>query len=409
MGSSRLLFVFPVWILLTVYFYQSLKVVTTDLSSGWQSAISYFYWIWEIVLMGLVVYLVWIAPRDLLAPKVIFVIIGLVLLSIIPKLLVLPFLLFEDLARLGERLWTWNSGNPYPPRRAFINQFIVALAAVPFGAILYGMVGGKYNYRVHRKTLSFKDLPESFDGFTITQLSDIHAGSFDSREGVKKGIDLANEQNSDLLVFTGDMVNDRAAELEDWKELIGELRAPLGKFSILGNHDYGDYAEWKTAQEKKENLERLKQVQKEMGFRLLLDESVQLRRGEDFINLAGIQNWGARGFAQYGNLGKAMASVQKDSFTVLLSHDPSHWEAQVLKHEKHIHLTLSGHTHGMQFGVEIPGIRWSPVQYVYKQWAGIYRKAGRYLNVNRGFGFIGFSGRVGIMPEITVITLRKAK
>ncbi|MEH6308755.1 metallophosphoesterase [Olivibacter sp. CPCC 100613] len=339
-------------------------------------------------------------------PKYIFILVGLVLLTLIPKLLALPFLLLEDVSRLGSYAWNFKNNVPYPERRKFIGQIILGISSIPFLAIIYGMSKGKYQYKVHHHTLFFDDLPDAFNDFTITQLSDIHCGSFTDHASVKRGVELANEQQSDLLVFTGDLVNNESIELDEWQSLFARLNAPFGVYSILGNHDYGDYTEWPSPEAKTANLNRLKTMQKEMGFRLLLDEHVKLEKNGQFINLVGVQNWG-KNFARYGNLEKAMSTVDKDSFTVLLSHDPTHWEAEILPHVRPVHLTLAGHTHGMQFGIEIPGFRWSAVKYIYNQWAGLYNKGAQYINVNRGFGFIGFSGRVGIWPEISVITLKK--
>ena len=288
-----------------------------------------------------------------------------------------------------------------------MSMLALGVAAVPFTGIIYGVAKGRYQYTVRRIKLAFPDLPDAFNGFTITQLSDIHSGSFDNKAAVAYGVDLANRQHSDLFVFTGDLVNNEAAEMDPWIDTFSNLKAPMGQFSILGNHDYGDYIQWPDARTKAENLESLKAVHKKIGFRLLLNERITLEKDGQRINLIGVENWGKGGFAKYGDLQKAAAGLQKDSFNILLSHDPSHWEAEVLPHPEKIHLTLSGHTHGMQFGVELPGFRWSPIKYVYPQWAGVYERAGRYLYVNRGFGFLGFPGRVGILPEITVITLVK--
>jgi len=273
--------------------------------------------------------------------------------------------------------------------------------------VLYGIIKGKYDFTIHRITLPFKDLPEAFDGFTITQVSDIHVGSFTNHHAVLKGVEMANLQKSDILFFTGDLVNNRADEMEGWMDTFSRLQAPMGKYSILGNHDYGDYSEWPSPEAKAANMERLKQTHADLGFRLLLNENLVLKKGEQFISLVGVENWGKR-FSQYGDLHKAMENVPAENFKILLSHDPTHWEAQVLEHPSHIHLTLSGHTHGTQFGIEIPGFRWAPAQYVYHQWAGAYHQQDKWIYVNRGFGFIGFPGRVGIFPEITVITLKKA-
>ncbi|MES1159809.1 MAG: metallophosphoesterase, partial [Bacteroidota bacterium] len=265
---------------------------------------------------------------------------------------------------------------------------------------------GKYDYKVHRQTLYFDDLPAAFDGFTITQLSDIHSGSFDNTAAVRRGIELARAQKSDLFVFTGDLVNNAAWEIEPYIPDFSQLRAPFGQFSILGNHDYGDYIEWSSETEKAANLDKLKQHHAALGYRLLLDENVVLEKGEQKISLIGVQNWG-KGFIQTGDLDKALQGVDNNAFKILLSHDPTHWEEKVRHHETTIHLTLAGHTHGAQFGVESDKLRWSPVQYRYVDWAGLANEKNRYLYVNRGFGFLAFSGRLGIWPEITVLTLKK--
>ena len=294
----------------------------------------------------------------------------------------------------------------FPARRRFISEIAVLVAAVPLSSFLYGMFKGKYDYKLHRETLYFDDLPEAFDGFTITQISDIHSGSFDNKDAVQRGIDLAKAQKSDLYVFTGDLVNNAAWEIEPYIEMFRDIKAPFGQFSILGNHDYGDYIQWNSEQEKAANLEKLKDQHKKLEYRLLLDENVQLEKNGQKISLIGVQNWG-RGFIQMGDLDKALQGVDKDTFKILLSHDPTHWEEKVRFHPTKIHLTLAGHTHGAQFGVETAGLRWSPVKYVYLDWAGPAEQNGRHLYVNRGFGFLAFSGRVGIWPEITVITLKK--
>jgi predicted MPP superfamily phosphohydrolase len=294
----------------------------------------------------------------------------------------------------------------FPARRKFISEIAILVAAVPFSSFFYAMLKGKYDFKVHRKTIYYDDLPDAFDGFTITQVSDIHSGSFDNTEAVQRGIDLAKAQKSDLFVFTGDLVNNAAWEIEPYIERFGQLKAPYGQFSILGNHDYGDYIEWDSEAEKAANLDKLKGHHKELGYRLLLDENVVIEKGGQKISLIGVQNWG-KGFIQIGDLDKALKGVDKDAFKILLSHDPTHWEEKVRFNPTTVHLTLSGHTHGAQFGVEIPGFRWSPVQYRYLDWAGLVNEKNRYLYVNRGFGFLAFSGRLGIWPEITVITLKK--
>ncbi len=404
---SRVIVIVGIWLLVDVYFFQAVKRVSNN---PWVDAT---YWLIDVVLaVGILYYVLSGKLNAPTFPKGFMLLLGLTFLTIVPKLLALPVLLLEDVERILETGYNWFSNNSseqsfYPDRRKFISQLALGLAAIPFTGMLYGMVWGKYNYKVQRLVLKFKDLPEAFNGFTITQLSDIHAGSFDNREAVQRGIDLANQQGSDLMLFTGDFVNNSATELHNWKSLFSTLKAPFGKYSILGNHDYGDYGRWPSPKAKADNLDQLKGIQQEMGFRLLLDEHVNIEKDGESLSLIGVENWGAGGFQKYGNLEKALDGVEDHRFKILMTHDPSHWEAQVIPHAKKIHLTLSGHTHGMQFGIETPAFRWSPSEYFYKQWAGLYNQAEQYINVNRGFGFHGFPGRVGIMPEITVITLVK--
>ncbi|EAS20413.1 putative integral membrane phosphoesterase, calcineurin-like family [Flavobacteria bacterium BBFL7] len=301
-----------------------------------------------------------------------------------------------------------------PSRREFISKVGLGLAALPFGAILYGAWKGKYNYQVREYELSFNDLPQAFDGYKVTQISDIHVGSFDDREEVEYAIDLVNKQNSDAIFFTGDLVNNISTEMHGWESIFGKLSARDGVYSVLGNHDYGDYYGWEGSREevvalKKANMEQLYGIQKQMGWRLLRDENIAIKRGADSLNIVGVENIGNGRFPKYGDLNKASVGLKKSDFKILLSHDPSHWEDDVKSNDLNYHLTLSGHTHGMQFGIEIPGfIKLSPAWFVYKKWAGIYKEFGRFINVNRGFGFLGYSGRAGIWPEITVITLKKS-
>lgn len=330
------------------------------------------------------------------------------LMLFVSEILFLLVLLLDDAYRLFVGTFHLVSEQQFlaPPR----SLVWVSIGIVIFGfsiiTFLYGMLKGKYAYRVIKHELYFKDLPKTFDGFTITQISDIHAGSFTNAKEVQKGIDMINAQKSDLFVFTGDLVNNKAEEIRPWIGHFSQIKAKFGQFSILGNHDYGDYVKWDNDLIKRGNLQQLKKYHEELGFRLLLDEHVELEKDGEKIILVGIENWGL-GFGERGDLQKALENTSKEEFKILLSHDPSHWEAQVKQNSSKIHLTLSGHTHGMQFGIEAFGIKWSPVKLRYKHWAGIKKENGRVLNVNRGFGFIGFSGRVGIWPEITVIALKK--
>lgn len=295
-----------------------------------------------------------------------------------------------------------------PARSLYSILFALLIFGLIIALFIHGMWRGKYAYRVIRHNLSFDSLPAAFDGFRIVQISDVHAGSFTRPKAVQRGIDLIKQQQADLFVFTGDLVNNRAEEMAPWLSLFSQIRAPYGQFSVLGNHDYGDYVSWPSEAAKQQNLEQLKQYHADIGYRLLLDEHTLIRREGAELVLAGVENWGL-GFGERGDLKKALAGAPPEAFKVLLSHDPSHWESEVKHYPSPVQLTLSGHTHGMQFGLETFGIKWSPVKYRYPHWAGLKETMGRVLNINRGFGFLGFSGRVGIWPEITVITLKANK
>lgn len=340
---------------------------------------------------------------------------GLFLLIYLPKIIITLMMFGEDIFRsiigsINYFVENDNKVNFLPSRRKFVSQVSLGLAAVPFLSLIYGMTIGKYNYKVIKQRIFFPDLPDAFDGFTITQISDVHSGSFDNPEKINYAIDLVNEQQSDLLLFTGDIVNAKADEMYPWIDTFNRLTKPeFGKFSILGNHDYGAYLDWKSEEEKAKNFVAIKDLHHQIDFKLLLNENVKIQKGDDSIALIGVENWGEH-FGKIGDLNKASEDVLDEDFKILMSHDPSHWEEEVKHHKKNIQLTLSGHTHGMQFGIEIPGwFKWSLAQYMYKQWAGLYEEFGRYVYVNRGFGFHAYPGRVGIMPEITVIELKKGK
>ncbi len=291
------------------------------------------------------------------------------------------------------------------PRSAFLNWLGLGVSSTLFFSILYGF-GNKYKYQLVHKKVTIKNLPAAFKGFKIVHISDIHSGSLKEALAVQKGIDLIQKQNPDLILFTGDLVNDRATEMKEWTAIFGQLSAPKGVFSTLGNHDYGDYVQWPTLQAKEANLQALKEVHASMGWKLLMNEHVSIEHAGAQIKLVGIENWGAKArFPKYGQMDKAMLGVDPKEVIILMSHDPSHWEAQVISEYPQVDLMLSGHTHGMQFGLENPYFKWSPVQWVYKQWAGLYEQGNQKLYVNRGFGFLGYPGRVGILPEITLLEL----
>lgn len=328
----------------------------------------------------------------------------------ITLLVVSSTLFLEDIQRLIVSLFRKkNIHTPkFPTRRKFVSFLALSLAFIPFVSVVYGVTQGKYNYKVWKYTLYYEDLPEAFDGYRITQISDIHSGSFDNKKKIQHGINLINQQGSDAIMITGDIVNNLATELLPWKDVLKQLKAKDGVFSVLGNHDYGDYSTWGSPEEKTKNLELLKQIQKEMGFDLILNGHRYIEKDGQKIAIIGVENWGYGRFSKYGDLDKALEGVANEDFKILLSHDPTHWEYEVLPEGKNIQLTLSGHTHGMQVGIEIEGlVKWSPSEWNYKYWGGMYEEDGKNLNVNRGFGYHAFPGRVGIWPEITVIELRK--
>lgn len=335
------------------------------------------------------------------------------ILLLVPKLVVTLFMFGEDISRFLAGIYHYftqagtnkYSGEFIASRRKFISQIALGAAAIPFAAVIHGALKGKYNFKVIAHTLYFDDLPKAFDGFKIAHISDIHAGSLDNKEKVEYAIDLINQQKTDVILFTGDLINTKATEMDPWIDTFLKLKkTEFGKYSVLGNHDYGEYVEWPSKAAKDNNFEASKAIHEKIDFKLLLNENVYLEKGNDKIALIGVENWG-HNFKQAGDLTQASSSTSKEDFKILLSHDTSHWEREVKSHEHNYQLTLSGHTHGLQFGIEIPNrFKWSPAQFIYKQWAGIYEEFGRYINVNRGFGFHGYSARVGIWPEITVLT-----
>ena len=341
------------------------------------------------------------------------IVLAIALMVYIPKILLAMIMMTEDVFRVGKGSVTYlakkKRDQPFiASRRKFVSQLGLGLAAIPFLSVLYGIFEGKYNFKVIKQPIYFPDLPDEFDGFKITQISDIHSGSFDNPEKINYAIDLINEQNSDMILFTGDIVNTHAKEMIPWIETFKRIKKHnYGKFSVLGNHDYGEYVSWPTPEDKETNFQAIKNLYGQIDFELLLNDHTIIEKGAQKIALIGVENWG-HNFKKSGDINKASNGLSNNDFKILMSHDPSHWDYEVQHHEKNFHLTLSGHTHGMQFGIEIPGyFKWSLAQYVYKQWAGLYENKGRYVYVNRGFGFHAYSGRVGIMPEITVIELKK--
>ena len=394
--------------LIDFYAYQAVK---TTFRNKW---VNIAYLVLSLVVLGNLVYQMLTFDRGTDSTSSLNLTFGLMVTIYVPKMIMMLLMFGEDVFRVPQAMYRYFStgggaenGSYMPSRRTFISQLTLGIAAIPFASFLYGIFKGKYNFKVLNYTLYYEDLPEAFDGYRVTQISDIHSGSFDNKEKIEYAIDLINQQESDAIVFTGDMVNNAASEMRPWKSVFSKLKAKDGLYSVLGNHDYGDYMDWGTKEAKAANLQELKDIQKEIGFDLLLDDSRFIERGDQRIAIVGVENWG-KGFKQKGDLKRASKHIDADDFKILLSHDPTHWQERVIDDEYHYHLTLSGHTHGMQFGIEIPGwIKWSPVKWRYKYWAGIYEEKNQFINVNRGFGFLAFPGRVGIWPEITVIEFKK--
>lgn len=333
--------------------------------------------------------------------------------NFIVKLFITIFLFTDDIIRLGKWMVRRFSGDTPAggepiSRTEFLTKAALVAGSVPLVGIGYGILVGAHDYHIRRVTVKLPNLPKSFDGIRIGQISDIHSGSFFNKRAVKGGVELFLREKPDVIFFTGDLVNNIAPEVADYIPIFEKVKAPLGVYSTLGNHDYGDYVSWESPQAQRQNLENLKAAHKQMGWDLLMNEHRFLKQNGDQLAIIGIENYGGRGgFPKYGKLVPAYAGTQDTPVKLLLSHDPSHWDAQVRPEFPDIDLMFAGHTHGMQFGVEIGNIKWSPVQYIYKQWAGLYQEGNQYLYVNRGFGYLGFPGRIGMPPEITIIELKR--
>jgi uncharacterized protein len=400
-------------LLLDFYVFQAIKVVSQNAAQRTKTVIFITYWV--LSLSALIVFvLLPFLNLDNFSKGLRSVVFALVAALFFAKMAAAIFLLVDDIRRAvqwvaGKILFTNTEGEELQEERISRSAFLSWIGLSVGGGVLASLVNGfsnKYDYHVKKFSLQFNSLPQTFKGLRLVQVSDIHSGSFNNKDAVLKGVQKILDLKPDVILFTGDLVNNKASEMHDYVDVFNRLRAPMGVYSILGNHDYGDYEQWESREHKVQNLERLKQIHGELGWRLLMNEHVIFERGEDKIAIIGIENWSAKArFPKYGKLPQAHAGTQDIPFKILMSHDPSHWDAEVRPQFPDIDLMLAGHTHGMQFGVELPWFKWSPVQYVYKQWAGLYEERDQKLYVNRGFGFIGYPGRVGILPEITLIEL----
>ena len=399
--KTNFIILLAVFFIIEIYVYQAIRNITTN------NYIRIGYWVFTLLAYGIILY--WIltfnkASRD---HQQIQLMVSAVMIFVLPKLLSVIFLLIGDFTRFVEFGFKYFTAkeNYFPERRKFISTTALAAAGIFSALAIDGIIFGKYRHTVRKVKLRFKNLPENFKGYKIVQISDVHSGSFFNPQKLQKAIDLINEQDADVVLFTGDMVNNYADEFKPFIPLFKSIKAKDGKFSILGNHDYGDYGAWNSREEKAQNIPTLKNYQAEAGFKMLRNENIALEKNGEKIYLLGVENWGIKPFPQYGDLDKALKGVPEDAIKVLMSHDPTHFDEVVKKHKTNVHLTLSGHTHGMQFGLDLKNIKWSPVKFKYKKWADLYESEGKYLYVNRGFGVIAYPGRVGINPEITVIEL----
>jgi predicted MPP superfamily phosphohydrolase len=399
----RIIFFFIMALIIEIYFFQAIKTAFKN------SIKTTKRWIWRAYYLTSIISLIYILIALIIPisewPKFFRVYVTSFLFIIVfSKMMGLPFLIADDFWRAGR--WTVKkiSKSNYPiNRKEFLSKAAILFAGIPFATMLYGMIKGAFEFKIFKEKIISPKFPSAFNGLKIVQISDLHLGSFTSAEPLEKAIDLINQQEADYILFTGDLVNEKTDEAYPFIETLKKLKAKNGIFSVLGNHDYGDYIQWPSDAAKQENLKAMHKVHSDLGWKLLLNEHQIIEKDGEKIAVIGVENWGMGRFPKYGKLDIAYKGTENISFKILLSHDPSHWDNQIKKEFKDINLTLSGHTHGMQFGVEIPGFKWSPVQYVYKQWAGLYEENNQLLYVNRGLGFIGYAGRVGIMPEITVL------
>jgi len=409
-------FIWIVALLMTAidfYVFQVVKMLCQGSSSRTKSIVFNTYWTLSIAIIVLFVFLPFLNaerwPKNL-RNYLFATIVG----FFFAKLIASVFFLIDDLRRaiqwaVGKIFFRNTEGesemNEGISRSVFLSWLGIGIGGTLISSLIYGF-SNKYNYHIRRVPLAFSNLPPAFRGLKIVQISDIHSGSFDNKKAVEKGVQMILDLQPDLILFTGDLINDRATEMNGYEDVFSRLKAPMGVFSTLGNHDYGDYVKWRSLDARNQNIENLKNLQTAMGWRLLMNEHVVLEREGQEIALIGIENWSAKArFPKHGKMWEAYPGTEKYPFKILMSHDPSHWDAEVRPKYGDIDLTLAGHTHGMQFGIEIPGFRWSPVKYVYNQWAGLYEEGRQKLYVNRGYGFIGYPGRVGILPEITLIEL----
>lgn len=399
--QKNILIIAAIFLFLEAYIYQAIRTLTDN------SWLKIAYWVITLSVYGVFAYeLLHFQRSDRDANKPHFMI-SLFLIFILPKILIVLLLLIDDIFRTGAYFvgFLKPDENFFPERRKFLSLVGLGLGGVLSGLFIDGITFGKYRHKVRKVKVKIKNLPNSFKGYKIIQISDVHSGSFSDPSKLQHAIDLINEQNPDLVLFTGDMVNNVSEEFKPFIPLFSKIKAKDGKFSVLGNHDYGDYVKWDSPEAKKTNLDTLIDYEKQAGFEVLMNENRTIDRNGEKLYILGVENWGLKPFPQFGKIDKALENIPQNAAKILMSHDPTHFDYVVKKHPADISLTLSGHTHGMQFGLDLKNIKWSPVQYKYPKWADLYESEGKMLYVNRGFGVLGYPGRVGVLPEITLLEL----
>ena len=402
-----------IFLLIDYYVFQAILMVSKDWSLLWKNILRYGFWVPTILSIAAVTWWTFGDPYTSSAGFRNWVLTGLISVYF-SKLFAVVILFIDDLYRGGKWLlnFFYKGANGDMPgeaitRSEFLSKTALVAAAIPFGTMAYGIISGAHDYRVKRVTVKLPNLPKSFDGIKLAQISDIHSGSFFNKTAVKGGVEMLMNEKPDFVFFTGDLVNNETKEVHDYIDILSKVKAPLGVFSVTGNHDYGDYQPWATKEAKNKNFQDLVQAHKLLGYDILMNEHRFIEIGGEKIAILGNENWGTK-FSQHGKLDQAYNGTEEAAVKLLLSHDPSHWDAQVRKLYPDIDMMFAGHTHGFQFGVEIGNFKWSPSQYAYKQWAGLYKEDNQYLYVNRGFGYLGYPGRIGMPPELTIIELKRA-
>lgn len=398
-----------VYFIVEYHVFQSVQILTVKSSLRVIRLVWSSYWLW--VALMIVSFFLYIQLDSKVYAGLRVVISALFFINLTGKLFTSLVLLGDDLRRLVSYIGQFVISKETPRiagRTAFIGKVALLTGVLPMMGLSFGILSGAHDYRIRRRDIYSPHLPKSFDGIRLVQISDIHAGSFFNKIAVKGGVDIINQEKGDIVLFTGDLVNNQSDEAKPYLDLFAQVKAPFGVHAVMGNHDYGDYYRWDSIREKQQNIKKLHQMHRYMGWNIMLNENKIITVDGLSIALLGLENWGVGRFSKYGDMIKTYKGTEEIPYKILMSHDPSHWDAQVLSDYPDIDLMLAGHTHGMQFGVEIGDFRWSPSQYVYKQWADLYQKGVQSLYVNRGFGFLGYPGRIGILPEITVLTLKRS-